>query len=179
MKKYYTFKGQNIVRMSYLVYFRLSATAVAKAIEYKGWSKRNTSNKESDLVFPITICFLVSYACIFFTLTEALQGLNRSVLLYKDIWLYPCWVCKSHRVKFRPWYGTISWGDQPTTRYQFDCFGLLPARNGKWLCPQWNWNLFWMLDLLSCFQCLSAPISENFWSDLFIINILHTILLLI
>lgn len=38
--------------------------------------------------------------------TEVLQGLYRMVLLYKDIWLYPCWVCKSHRVKFRPWYGT-------------------------------------------------------------------------
>ena len=81
--------------------------------------------------------------------TEVLQGLYHMVLLYKDIWLYPCWVCTSHRVKFRPWYGTISWGDQPTIRYQFDCFGFLPARNGKWLCPQWNWNLLCMLDLLS------------------------------
>ena len=54
----------------------------------------------------------------------------------------------------RPWYGTIPCGDLPTTWYRIDCFGLLPARNGKWLCPQGNETYSGCWICFSCFQCL-------------------------
>ena len=55
MEKCYTFKGQSLENgLSCIFQATGNILILAKAMEYKGESKRNRSNMESDLFFHIT-----------------------------------------------------------------------------------------------------------------------------